>query len=114
MEKDQLIVVIGRAKSGLQKIFGKDYLSFLICYSRVAFLVMLWAHKENHDVRDVTISIACSNAWIVNAKRLTTPICNSCAVCVVAFYTKSKLSSKWPSYHPKKPRLGIGFKRWLL
>ena len=42
---------------------------------------MLWAHKENHDARDVTMSIACSKAWIVNAKRLATSICNSCLRC---------------------------------
>ena len=80
-ERDQLIVVVGRAKSGIQKFFGKDYLPVLIGSSRVAFLVMLWAHKENHDARDVTMSIACSKAWIVNAKRLATSICNSCLRC---------------------------------
>jgi len=80
-EKDRLIVVTGRAKSGLQKFFGKEYLPVLIGSSRVAFLVMLWAHNQNHDARDITMSIACSKAWIVNAKRLATSIVNSCIRC---------------------------------
>ena len=42
---------------------------------------MLWAHTQNHDARDVTMSIACSKAWIVGAKNLATSIINSCVRC---------------------------------
>ena len=80
-ERDGLIVVCGRAKAGLQKFFGKDYLPVLMGRSRVAYLVMLWAHKQNHDARDITMSIACSKAWIVNAKRLATTITDKCVRC---------------------------------
>ena len=91
-EKDGLIVVSGRAKSGLQKFFGKNYLPVLIGSSRVAFLIMLWAHKQNHDARDVTMSIACSKAWIVNSKRLAASIVKSCRRC--RFLHKMKIEQQ--------------------
>ena len=80
-EREGMIVVIGRAKHGLQKFFGKNYLPVIMSHSRVAFLIMLWAHKENHDGRDVTMSIACRKAWIVGAKKLASSICYNCVRC---------------------------------
>ena len=80
-EREVMIVVIGRAKHGLQEFFGKNYLPVIMSHSRVAFLIMLWAHKENHDVSDVTMSIACRKAWIVGAKKLVSSICNNCVRC---------------------------------
>ena len=56
-EKDGFIVVAGRAK-GLQRFFGNIIFQSSGC-SRVAFLVMHWAQKQNHDTRDVAMSIAC-------------------------------------------------------
>ena len=76
-ERNGLIVVIGRANKGINQLLGKDYLPVLTRQSRVAFLLMLWAHTRNHDYRDITMSIANSKAWIVGAKRLATSICNS-------------------------------------
>ena len=46
--------------------------------SRVAFLVMLWAHKQNHDAHDITMSIACQKSWIVGAKGVASSICYDC------------------------------------
>ena len=46
-EKDRLLVVTGRAKNGLQKFFGKNYLPVVMGSSRVVFLIMLWAHKQS-------------------------------------------------------------------
>ena len=50
-ERKGIIVVVGRAKAGLQKLFGKDCLPVLMSRSRVAVLIMLWAHYHNHDAR---------------------------------------------------------------
>ena len=80
-ERDGLTVVVGRAKTGMSKFLGKEYLPVLMRKTRVAFLIMLWAHRENHDYRDITMSIASSKAWIVGAKRLATYICDSCVRC---------------------------------
>ena len=81
VERDNLIVVVGRAKVALQKFFGQDSLPVIIGSTRIAYLLMLWAHTQNHDARDVTMSIACSKAWIVGAKRLAASITDSCIRC---------------------------------
>ena len=91
-ERDGLIVVVGRAQKGLQKLFGKDSLPVLMRKSRIAFLIMLWAHNQNHDARDITMSIACSKAWIVGAKRLATSITVNCLRC--RFLHKIKVQQK--------------------
>ena len=91
-ERDGLIVVVGRARTGMQNLLGKEYLPVLMRKSRVTFLVMLWAHKENHDARDLTMSIACSKAWIIGAKRLATSITVGCVRC--RFLHKLKVMQK--------------------
>ena len=57
-EIEGLIVVKGRATKGMSKILGKEYLPVIMKQSRVAYLIMLWAHNKNHDSRDITMSIA--------------------------------------------------------
>ena len=80
-ERDGMVVVVGRAKKGMQKFFGKEFLPVIVGSSRVAYLIMLWAHMQNHDARDVTMSIACGKAWILGAKRLATSVTFSCVRC---------------------------------
>ena len=91
-ERDGLIVVVGRANTGLQKFYGKDFLPVLMGKSRVSFLLMLWAHNLNHDGRDITMSIACTKAWIVGAKRLAASITRDCIRC--RFLHKVKVEQK--------------------
>ena len=97
-ERDGMVVVVGRANHGLQKLFGKDFLPVLIGSSRVAFLIMLWAHKENHDARDITMSIACKKAWIVGAKRLASSITYNCVRC--RFLHKLKVQQQMAQLPP--------------
>ena len=80
-DRDGLLVVVGRAREGLHKLLGKEYLPVIMRKARVAFLIMLWAHKKNHDARDITMSIACGKAWIIGAKELATAITDSCDRC---------------------------------
>ena len=96
--KDGLVVVVGRAADGLHKLLGKDYLPVVMRSNRVAYLLMLWAHKVNHDYRDLTMSIACSKAWIVGAKRLATSICDGCVRC--RFLHKLKVEQKMAALPP--------------
>ncbi len=49
--------------------------------SRVAVLIMLWAHYQNHDARDITIGIASQKAWIVRGTHLATTITKNCIRC---------------------------------
>ena len=97
-ERDGLIVVVGRAKTGMSKFLGKEYLPVLMRKTRVTFLVMLWAHRENHDYRDLTMSIANSKAWIIGAKGLATHICDSCVRC--RFLHKLKVQQKMAALPP--------------
>ena len=98
-ERDGLIVVIGRASKGINELLGKNYVPVLMRQSRVAFLLMLWAHTRNHDYRDITMSIANSKAWIVGAKRLATSICNGCVRC--RFLHRLKVQQKMAQASPQ-------------
>ena len=61
-EVEGLKVVCGRAATGLQKFFGKNYLPVIMGNTRVAYLVMLHAHCKDHAGRDVTMAMACLDA----------------------------------------------------
>ena len=98
VEREDLIVVVGRAKTGLHKFFGKDFLPVIMGTTRIAYLIMLWAHTQNHDARDVTMSIACSKSWIIGAKRLATSITDACIRC--RFLYKRKVQQKMAALPP--------------
>ena len=69
-EKDELIIVAGKVKSGLQRFSRKNYLLVLDWVIKSYISLNAQALKQNHDAKDVTMSIACSKAsWIVNSKR---------------------------------------------
>ncbi len=95
MERHGLIVVVGRAKIGLHKFLGKDFLPVIMGTTRIAYMLMLWAHTQNHDARDVTMSISCSKAWIIGAKRLATSITDACIRC--RFLHKRNVQQKMAS-----------------
>ena len=97
-EKDGMVVVVGRAKHGMQKFFGKEFLPVIVSSSRVAFLIMLWAHNVNHDGRDITMSIACGKAWIIGAKRLASSIVFNCVRC--RFLHKLKVQQQMSQLPP--------------
>ena len=80
-ERDNLVVVVGRASVGLHKICGKEYLPVVMAKSRVGVLLMLSAHYEDHDDRDITMSLARKNAPIIGAKKLASSICDNCVRC---------------------------------
>ena len=91
-EKDDMLLVVGRANADIQKLFGKNFLPIIMGITRVAYLIMLWAHKENHDGRDITMSIACTKAWIIGAQRLASSIVFQCVRC--RFLHKLKVEQK--------------------
>ena len=80
-ERKGVIVVVGRAAEGFQKQFGKDCLPVLMSNSRVAILVMLWAHYQHHLARDITYATSLQKAWIVGGKRLAASIAKGCLRC---------------------------------
>ena len=97
-EKGEHVVVVGRANTGLQKLYGKDHLPVIMVKSRVARLIMLWAHSQNHDGRDITMSIACTKACAVNAKGLAKSITKTCIRC--RFLHKAKVEQKMAGLPP--------------
>ena len=98
-ERNDLIVVVGRASAGLFRFCGKDYLPVVMAKSRVGVLLMLSAHYENHDDRDITMSIARKKAWIVGAKRLASSITDNCVRC--RFLHKRKVEQKMSVLPPE-------------
>ena len=52
-----MLVVVGRAVAGLRHHFQKDFLPILISGTRTAYLIMLWAHCEDHAGVDVSCKL---------------------------------------------------------
>ena len=67
-ELNGLKVIRGRASTGLQHFFGSKYLPVIMNSTRVAYLIMLNAHCQDHAGRDVTMAMSRHDAWIINAK----------------------------------------------
>ena len=77
-EHDGVLVVTGRAQAGLRYYLGADYLPVLMSSTRVAELIMLWAHNRDHSNRDTTLMTATQLAWIVGGRRLAGKIKDFC------------------------------------
>ena len=67
---DVLLVVCGRASTGLQCYLESNFLPVIMGSTRVAHLIMLDLHRKDHAGRYVTIAMSRHEAWIVNAKPL--------------------------------------------
>ena len=74
-------MVTGRAVSGFQQYFQKDYLPILMSKTRTAFLIMLWAHSVDHAGVDVTFLTSLQVDWVVGGRALARSIKNSCVRC---------------------------------
>ena len=80
-DKCGLSVVVGRAETGLQTFFGKNYLPVIMGHTRTAELIMMDAHWKDHAGRDITMAMARHEAWIINAKKLAKQIIYKCVRC---------------------------------
>ena len=78
---DGMKVVIGRAQTSIQKLFGKNYLPVIMADTRVAELIMLKAHYHDHSGRDITMAMSRHDAWIISAKKLAKQIIRHCIRC---------------------------------
>ena len=76
-----MLVVVGRSVSGLKLHYQKDYLPILMASTRTAWLVMMWAHSEDHAGVDVTLQTSLQVAWIVGGRVLARAIKKSCVRC---------------------------------
>ena len=82
VEEQGMLVIRGRASSGLRELFRADYLPVVMSSERVAVLVMLKAHEDSdHKSVDITLSMSRHYCWIVNGRRLAKTVCKFCVRC---------------------------------
>ena len=60
-----MLVVVGRATAGLQHYFQRDYLPIVMSITRTGYLIMLWAHNNDHGGVDITFQTSLEIVWIV-------------------------------------------------
>ena len=88
VEEQGMLVIKGRARSGMKELFGADYLPVLMANERVAVLIMLKSHTDcDHKSVDITLSTSRHHCWIVGGRKLAKTICKFCVWCK---YSKKK------------------------
>ena len=73
--------------------------------TRVAYLIMLDAHYQDHTGRDIKLAMSRKTAWIVNAKRLSNQIVRSF---VRYRYLRKRLENQKILQVPAAPFTNIG------
>ena len=81
-EEDGMLRVRGRAGAGLEAAFQQESLPVILAETRVAYLITLWAHDQQHTGRDLTAHLARAVAWIVGGTKLAGRIAASCVRCM--------------------------------
>ena len=81
IEVHDVLVIIGRAQTGLQKLYGIETLPVIMAHTRLAELIMLSAHWKDHTGIDITMALSRQDAWIVNARKLAKRIVRKCVRC---------------------------------
>ena len=96
VEEQDMLVIRGRAVTGMKRLLGTDYLPVLMSSHRIAELVMLKAHVDcDHKSVDVTLFTSRQMCWIVGGRRLSKTICKFCVRC--RFLSRKPMSQKMAS-----------------
>merc|ERR1712215_317818 len=74
-------VTRGRLGKGLPKIHGVEKLPILLSSSRLAKLIMIEAHRENHDGAPGTLARSRTRAWIHRGRYLARKVSSRCVHC---------------------------------
>ena len=88
---DGLLVIVGRAQTGLLNLYGTSSLPVIMGNTIVAELIMTSAHWKDHTGQDITMAMSRMEAWIVNARKLAKRIVNKCVRCR---YLRKKLEGQ--------------------
>ena len=88
---DGILVMVGRAQTGLQNLYGTNSLPVIMGDTFVAELIMTSAHWKDHTGQDITMAMSRMEAWIVNARKLAKKIVNKCVRCR---YLRKKLEGQ--------------------
>ena len=79
---EDMLVIRGRATSGLLKLLGAEYLPVLMSSERIAELIMIKSHIEcDHKSVDVTLFTSRQYCWIVNGRKLAKTMVKLCIRC---------------------------------
>ena len=74
VEEQDMLVIRGRAVTGMKRLLGTDYLPVLMSSHRMAELVMLKAHVDcDHKSVDVTLFTSRQMCWIFGGRRSSLP-----------------------------------------
>ena len=76
-----VLVVVGRVSHGFQHLFQKDFLPIIMSSTRTAWLIMSWAHNQDHAGVDITFQTSLQVAWVVGGRSLARSIKKSCVRC---------------------------------
>ena len=96
VEEQGMLVIKGRARSGMRELFGADFLPVLMAGERVAVLIMLKSHADcDHKSVDITLSTSRHHCWIVGGRKLAKTICKLCVSC--KYLKKKKETQKMAS-----------------
>ena len=96
VEEQGMLVIRGRAVTGMKRLLGTDYLPVLMSSHRIAELVMLKAHADcDHKSVDVTLFTSRQMCWIVGGRKLSKTICKFCVRC--RFLSRRPISQKMAS-----------------
>ena len=78
---EDMVVVVGRASKGFKQLFQKEYLPVIMSSTRTAWLIMMWAHSQDHSGVDNTYLASMQVAWVVGGRSLARGIKRSCVRC---------------------------------
>ena len=96
VEEQGMLVIKGRARSGMKDLIGADFLPVLMAGERVAVLIMLKSHADcDHKSVDITLSTSRHHCWIVGGRKLAKTICKLCVWCKYLKKKKEK-NRRWP------------------
>ena len=71
---DVILVMVGRAQTGLQNLYGTDSLPVIMEDTFVAELIMTFAQLRDYTGQGITMAMSHIEAWIVNARKLAKKI----------------------------------------
>ena len=77
-----IIYTVGRLGTSLLPLLGVEKLPILMRNSRLAKLIMIHSHEEDHRANPLdTLARSRRHAWIIRGRSLAKQICKECVVC---------------------------------
>jgi hypothetical protein len=97
-------VTRGRLGKSMFQVLGVSELPILLPGSRLAYLVMLQAHRQDHKSVTITLWRSRSGVWVVRGRRLAEKVVRECVLCKAR---RGVLQQQQMGFLPEE-RLAIG------